>query len=142
MADVFTRAKRSEVMRRIRSKDTTPERILRKGLHRLGLRYRLHATHLPGRPDLVFRKYRAVVNVRGCFWHRHTCSDGHLPKARPHYWVPKLQATQARDRRNDTALRKLGWKVIVVWECRLRNRSMLQIQLRRIHRLLTGRSAS
>lgn len=121
MTDVFSPRKRSEVMRRIRSKDTKPEMLIRRALHRLGFRYRLHDTRLPGRPDIVLPRFRVAIQVRGCFWHTHTCPDGHVPKSRRAYWRTKLAANRARDRENDRKLRQMGWKVIVVWECRLKD---------------------
>lgn len=108
---------RAENMRRIRSKDTKPELIVRSLLHRNGLRYALHDERLPGKPDIVFRTRRSVVQVRGCFWHGHTCIDGHVPRTRLSYWLPKLAANKTRDRRNDKELSRLGWRVLVVWEC-------------------------
>ncbi|HEY3379799.1 MAG TPA: very short patch repair endonuclease [Armatimonadota bacterium] len=117
MADVFTTEKRSDVMRKIRSTDTKPEIKLRKALHQLGYRYRLHDKRLPGKPDIVLAKYRTMIQVRGCFWHGHTCHDGHLPKSKLDYWRPKLEGNQMRDQRNDQLARELGWSVIVVWEC-------------------------
>jgi DNA mismatch endonuclease (patch repair protein) len=136
MPDVFSPAKRSDVMSRIRSSDTKPEVALRRGLHRLGYRFRLHDRLLPGRPDIVLPKYRTVVQVRGCFWHGHTCHDGHLPKSRHDYWIPKLAGNARRDHRNDRALRRLGWKVVVVWECECATREKIFRQLRRVLRYL------
>lgn len=124
-------------MSAIRGKDTRPELVLRRALHQLGFRYRLHVRALPGNPDIVLPKYRAVIQVRGCFWHRHTCRDGHLPKSRQEYWEQKLCDNKARDRRNDRALRKLGWVVIIVWECQLATKVKLERQIVRIIRVLT-----
>jgi DNA mismatch endonuclease (patch repair protein) len=132
MGDVFSKEKRSEVMSKIRSKNTRPEIALRKALHGLGMRYRLHAKDLPGSPDVVLPRYRAVIQVRGCFWHGHHCTDGHIPASRREYWEPKLVRNKRRDIRNDKALRRHGWSVIVVWECQLRNRKALGTQIRRI----------
>src|SRR5687767_5436729 len=134
MADVFSADKRSKVMALIRSKGTKPEMRLRQALHRLGYRYALHTTDLPGRPDIVLRRYRTAIQVRGCFWHGHTCSDGHVPKSRLSYWAPKLQGNQTRDDRSDRALRRLGWRVLVVWECQCMTPRSLDRQVARITR--------
>ncbi len=118
MADTFSRAKRSEVMARIRGKDTQPELAVRRALHRLGYRYRLHLMSLPGRPDIVLPKHRTIIQVKGCFWHGHFCLGGRVPPGR--YWREKLARNKARDARNDRRLRALGWRVRTVWECRVR----------------------
>lgn len=120
MVDFLTPAQRSERMSRIRGKDSRPELALRRVLHRLGLRYRLHATDLPGKPDLVFPRYKAVVFVHGCFWHRHDgCKIATTPKSNTPFWVEKFEKNKARDSRVAAALRDIGWRVFVVWECDL-----------------------
>lgn len=136
MADVFTSRKRSEVMSKIRSKDTAPELAIRRALHRRGLRYVLHDKRYPGRPDIVFPRQRVAVQVRGCFWHGHSCIDGHQPKSRRGYWGPKLLGNKRRDRRNDRALRALGWKVLSVWDCDCQRKQELPKVLNRILRQL------
>jgi DNA mismatch endonuclease (patch repair protein) len=118
MADVFSVEKRSAVMRAIRSKDTKPEMAIRSALHRMGFRFKLHSRKLPGKPDVVLPRFATAIQVRGCFWHGHTCADGRVPKSRFEYWGPKLAANKRRDKKNDASLRKLGWSVLVVWECR------------------------
>ena len=118
MTDVFSSEKRSQIMRQVRSADTRPELVVRSALHRLGFRFRLHDRNLPGTPDIVLPKYRTVIQVRGCFWHLHECARRRLPKSRKRYWLPKLEANKRRDARNDRRLRRMGWKVITVWECR------------------------
>ncbi len=111
---------RSENMARIRSKDTAPELSIRSSLHRLGFRFRLHRRDFPGKPDLVFPKYRAVVFVHGCFWHQHKgCRRGHPPKSNIDYWIGKLSRNVERDRLAIKALRAMGWTVITVWECQI-----------------------
>ena len=116
--DKLPPARRSENMRRIRSRDTSPELIVRRLVHSLGFRYRLHSPQLPGKPDLVLTRLRKIIEVRGCFWHQHPgCIDSHIPKSRLDYWRPKLLRNQQRDVSNLAALRKLGWRVLVVWEC-------------------------
>ena len=125
MSDHVTPEVRSRIMRRIRSTDTTPELAVRSYLHRAGFRYRLHAAGLPGKPDLVLPKYRAAVFVHGCFWHQHPgCKHSGVPLSRREYWGPKLARTVARDARNQRALRKAGWRVFVVWECRINERRL------------------
>lgn len=117
MVDVFTPEKRSQVMRKIRSVDTKPEIMIRRALHHRGYRFRLHDNRLPGKPDIVLKKFSAVIQVRGCFWHGHDCNDGHSPKTHRSYWVPKLAKNKERDSINDKLLEEAGWDVIVVWEC-------------------------
>lgn len=105
-------------MSRIRGKDTAPEKLVRSVLHRMGYRFGLHGKGLPGRPDIVLAKYQTVVFVHGCFWHRHAgCKKCKTPTARRARWLAKLEGNVARDRRHARALRKLGWRVVVVWEC-------------------------
>lgn len=111
---------RSAIMRRVRGKNTRPELVVRKALHKLGFRYKLHESSLPGKPDLVLPRYRAVVFVHGCFWHGHKCRRGaRLPLANRNYWEQKLARNQSRDLRNRTCLEELGWQVLIVWECQL-----------------------
>jgi DNA mismatch endonuclease (patch repair protein) len=108
-------------MAAIRGKDTIPELTVRRMLHRMGLRFRLHCSDMPGRPDIVLPRHRTVVLVHGCFWHRHEgCPYTTVPKARQEFWLSKFEANVARDRRNQADLERLGWRVLVVWECELR----------------------
>ncbi len=104
-------------MRAVRSKDTGPELLVRRLLHAMGYRYRLHRKTLPGKPDLVFPRSRKAVFVHGCFWHWHGCSKGQLPKSRQDYWEPKLRRNIARDLENIAALEALGWHPLTVWQC-------------------------
>ena len=116
--DSLTDRQRSDLMSRIRGKDTKPEMRVRRLVHGMGYRYRLHAKGLPGRPDLVFRPRRKIIFVHGCFWHRHSgCSANRIPKTRADFWRAKLDRNVERDRRNDAALRADGWGVLVIWEC-------------------------
>lgn len=118
MTDFLTPEERSERMSRIKSAHTRPEVALRKTLHNLGLRYRLNSATLPGKPDLVFPRYKAVVFVHGCFWHRHrNCNIATTPKSNTSFWVDKFSKNVARDERVTSLLRSLGWRVFVVWEC-------------------------
>ena len=120
MTDFLTREQRSARMARIRSSNTTPERAVRSALHREGLRFRLHVKNLPGHPDIVLRKYRAVIFVHGCFWHRHSgCPVATTPKSNTEFWKAKFDANVQRDARVQRALRKMGWRVFVVWECQV-----------------------
>ena len=113
-------------MRLVRSKDTLPEKALRSLLHRRGFRFRLHDRNLPGKPDLVLPKHRAVIFVHGCFWHRHPgCPRTRTPATRQDYWVPKFERTVQRDQQNQRKLRLLGWNVLTVWECELKEAAAL-----------------
>lgn len=107
-------------MAAIRSKDTKPELLVRSLLHQMGYRFRLHARDLPGRPDIVIPKFRTIVQVRGCYWHGHYCLGGRSATVNRHYWAPKISGNKARDRKNDARLRRMGWKVKTIWECRIR----------------------
>ena len=123
---------RSELMRRVRGKDTTPERAVRRVAHALGYRFRLHRRDLPGTPDLVFPRLRRAIFVHGCFWHRHEgCARTTTPKTRAAYWREKFEQNIRRDRRNLAALRRLGWSVLVVWECQTFERTELLAKLSR-----------
>lgn len=125
MADVLTPEQRQLNMSRIKGKDTKPEMLIRRGLHARGLRYRLHDRSLPGRPDLVFPKYRTAVFIHGCFWHAHGCALSKLPATRQDFWQTKLAANAARDRKAVDALQTAGWRVLVIWECALRGSGRL-----------------
>jgi DNA mismatch endonuclease, patch repair protein len=120
MTDTLTRERRSWNMSRIHGKDTDPEKRVRSALHHAGYRFRLHSKALPGHPDIVLPKYRTVVFVHGCFWHRHTgCSYAYTPKSRVAFWENKFRANVERDRRTARSLRAIGWRVITVWECQV-----------------------
>lgn len=116
--DIWDKKKRSKVMSNIRSKDTKPEILVRKMLFSKGYRFRLHVKNLPGKPDIVLRKYNAVIFVHGCFWHLHSsCRDGTIPKTRTEYWEKKLLGNKERDMKHIENLQNLGWRVLRVWEC-------------------------
>jgi DNA mismatch endonuclease, patch repair protein len=120
--DSLTKRARSWNMSRIRGRDTAPERAVRSILHRLGYRFRLHSRSLPGRPDVVLPRYKTVVFVHGCFWHRHKrCPFAYMPKSRTKFWTEKFTGNVERDRRAVRTLRSVGWRVLVVWECELRD---------------------
>ena len=120
--DNLTRSQRSETMKRVRGKDTGPERAVRKMVHAMGFRFRLHVKELPGNPDIVFRSRSKVIFVHGCFWHGHRCDAGiNRPSSNRQYWIPKLERNKKRDRASRARLRRLGWRVMVVWECQLKD---------------------
>ena len=128
MTDKISKDRRSDNMRRIHSKDTKPEMSLRKLVHSLGYRYRLHRKNLPGHPDMVFTSRRKVIFMHGCFWHQHnngSCKLRHTPKSNKKYWGPKLQRTRERDTTNLKRLEDQGWKCLVIWECELDNTKAL-----------------
>jgi DNA mismatch endonuclease (patch repair protein) len=118
--DTITKAERSALMSRIRSKNTNPEMAVRSILHRLGYRFRVHRKDLPGKPDIVLPRYRKIVLVHGCFWHGHTCRLASKPKSNEGYWGPKIARNQRRDVENREALLKHGWQVLELWECEVR----------------------
>jgi len=118
-ADVFSKKKRSEVMSLIRSKNTKPELYVRSFLHKNGYRFRLHQNNLPGKPDIVLKKHKVVINVNGCFWHQHNCGKSNIPKSNRKFWLNKFKNNKKRDRLNTLKLRKLGWKVYKIWECKV-----------------------
>jgi DNA mismatch endonuclease, patch repair protein len=118
--DNWPKKKRSEVMSKIRSKNTQIELDIRKMLYSMGYRYRLHVKGLPGKPDIVLNKYKTVIFIHGCFWHQHSgCRDGKIPKTRTVYWKEKLLKNKERDMKHIKELRKQGWKVLILWECEI-----------------------
>src|SRR5262245_37583491 len=130
--DRLSRKHRSWNMSRIRGRDTQPEVAVRSMLHGLGFRFRLHRKDLPGRPDIVLARHRAVMFVHGCFWHRHAqCRFAYSPKSNIAFWSHKFRTNVVRDRRNRRRLRKLGWRVLVIWECEVVDRPALTKRLRR-----------
>jgi len=131
MTDVVTPEERSRIMAAVRSRDTAPEKSVRSLLHRMGYRFRLHRRDLPGCPDIVLPRFRLVIFVHGCFWHRHPgCGLARIPKTRVRFWTDKLEGNRARDLRNQAGLRDLGWSVLVVWECELRDMELLDDRIR------------
>lgn len=123
MADILSRKARSALMARIRGTNTRPEVMVRSALHRVGFRFRLYTSGLPGRPDIVLPKHGVVIFVHGCFWHRHGCPLSSEPRTRRKFWNEKFARNIARDARTARALRGLGWRVLTVWECALRTKS-------------------
>lgn len=125
--DSLTKEKRSWNMSRIRSNDTTPELVVRSFLFRQGFRFRLHVKNLPGHPDIVLPKYKTVVEVRGCFWHRHPgCRQATTPSTNAEFWQEKFKRNVERDRNTEKLLKELGWNLIVVWECELKKEGFLE----------------
>ncbi|MCK0070861.1 very short patch repair endonuclease [Kordiimonas laminariae] len=127
--DVVTPEKRSQMMAGIKGKNTKPELIIRKELFRRGFRYRLHGKKLPGKPDIILPKYKTVVFVNGCFWHKHDCHLFKWPKTRTEFWREKILGNVARDKKNRDLLKADGWKVITIWECAIKNKSYDEISL-------------
>ncbi|RMC36591.1 very short patch repair endonuclease [Paracoccus alkanivorans] len=129
MADIVDAATRSRMMSEIRGKNTRPELLLRKALHRAGFRFRLHDATLPGKPDIVLPKYRVVIFVHGCFWHRHEgCHWCSVPGSNADFWSKKFEKNVERDRRHVTQLKQAGWRVGTVWECALRSNSTSAVE--------------
>jgi DNA mismatch endonuclease (patch repair protein) len=140
LVDTISPEYRSEIMSRVRGKDTKPEMLVRRLVHAAGYRYRLHVRNLPGKPDLVFSARRKVVFINGCFWHRHrNCALARLPKSRTEFWTEKLERNKARDDRNVAALRDLGWDVLTVWECEIRDPAAV---MRRLEAFLDNSSVA
>ncbi len=120
--DKISKSQRSLIMSKVHSKDTAPEMIVRSLLHRMGYRFRLHQKVLPGKPDIVLPKYKTIIEIRGCFWHRHEgCQRASTPKSNTEYWQKKFENNIERDQLNEIKLKKLGWKVIIIWECEVKN---------------------
>lgn len=122
MKDRLNKADRSRLMSSVRNKNTEPELNVRKALFAKGIRYRLHTSDLPGCPDLVFPKYKAIIFIHGCFWHNHHCKHGSLPKTNREFWMAKLKGNGVRDKQNIIKLKDMGWRVKVIWSCTLKNK--------------------
>ena len=130
MTDIMDRKRRSELMAAIRTRNTAPELAVRRIAHRMGLRFRLHRKDLPGCPDLVLPKHRLAVFVHGCFWHRHEgCRFASTPKSQTEFWTEKFAANVVRDASQEVALRKLGWRVLVIWQCETKNEAVVERRL-------------
>ena len=122
--DTVSKKKRSEIMSRIRSKNTGPEMVVRKYLSSKGYKYRLHDKNLPGKPDIVLKKKKIAIQVRGCFWHGHSCKLANYPKTNRKYWKDKINDNRKRDRKNDRLIKKMGYQLIVINECKIRNKKL------------------
>lgn len=129
MADTRTPEQRRRIMQSVKTENTGPELVVRRLLHGMGYRYRLHRKDLPGKPDIVFVSRRKAIFVHGCFWHGHDCPKGRLPKSRLDYWRPKLDKNMARDRTKKEQLRLLGWSVLVIWQCETVDKEALAARL-------------
>jgi len=130
MVDNLSKEQRQENMRRIRSKNTTPEKVVRSLLHKLGFRFRLHRNEMPGKPDIVLPKYKTAIFVHGCFWHRHTgCKRATFPKSNVEYWLEKFKKNVRRDKRNRMDLENTGWKFVLIWECEIKDIEKLKRKL-------------
>ena len=127
----FSKTKRSQIMAAVKSKHTTPEVVVRRLVHRMGYRFRLHVKALPGTPDIVLPRLRKIIEVRGCFWHGHRCGRCRIPATRRAYWVAKIDRNRRRGQRTRRAQRRLGWAVLTVWECQLRDASALERRVKR-----------
>lgn len=119
--DVFDKMKRSEIMAKVKQKNTGPEQVVGKFLFSKGFRYRKNVKSLPGSPDIVLVKYKTVIFVHGCFWHGHTCKAGHLPSSNLFYWRKKIEENMIRDEKKIELLKSLNWNIIIVWQCELKN---------------------
>jgi DNA mismatch endonuclease (patch repair protein) len=117
-------------MSSVRGKNTGPEIVVRRLVHRMGYRFRLHRKDLPGKPDLVFSGKKKIIFVHGCFWHGHRCRFGRPPKSKLDFWLPKLKRNKNRDRKVRNSLRKLGWNILIVWQCDLKNEKNIQAQIK------------
>jgi len=129
MVDTLTPSRRSWLMSQVRQKDTKPEMVVRRLIHSMGFRYRLHGKELPGRPDLVFSKSKRVIFVHGCYWHRHDCKKASMPSSNVEYWKKKFAENVARDNKVLSELASLGWASMVVWECETRDADALALSL-------------
>jgi len=124
MSDIFSKKKRSEIMSKIRATETKPEKIVRKFLFAKGFRFRKNLKSLPGKPDIVLSKYKTAIFIHGCFWHGHkNCKAATLPKTRKKFWTDKITDNKKRDAKNYKELKKIGWKVITIWQCQIKNKS-------------------
>lgn len=129
MTDRLDPSSRRRLMQAVRGKDTAPEIAVRSLLHRMGYRFRLHRKDLPGTPDIVLPGRKAAIFVHGCFWHGHGCRIGRLPKSKLDYWQPKIEANRERDARKAAALETLGWRVLTVWQCEIKDQPALEARL-------------
>lgn len=139
MTDIKTPKERSRNMAAIRSSDTKPEMLVRRYLHSMGWRYGLHNKKLPGSPDIVMRRFKTVIFVHGCFWHGHdNCKYFRLPKSNTEFWQTKIDKNRARDERDREALHRLGWRVIIIWECELKTEALRQKTFQKLSQIFSG----
>lgn len=136
MADIYSPEKRSDIMSKVCSKNSKPERIVRSLVHKMGYRFRLHRKDLPGTPDLVFPKYKKVIFVNGCFWHSHGCKKSKLPESNSEFWKEKIGKNVERDKMNYAELKKSGWAYLILWECEIKKD--YDILVKRINEFLSS----
>lgn len=129
MVDKFTKSQRSEMMSKVKSKDTIPEKLVRSALFKKGLRFRIHYDKLPGKPDIVLPKYHAVIFINGCFWHGHDCKAGKLPSSNIEFWKDKIKGNKERDLRTIKNLNSNGFKVLTIWECALKGKNKKKLEV-------------
>jgi len=132
LGDIYSKRKRSEIMSKISGTETKPEILVRKYLFSKGFRFRKNDKRLPGRPDIVLPKYKTVIFIHGCFWHGHHCKAGKLPETNKDFWENKINSNTERDKKNQHKLEKLGWKIIIIWQCKLKNKKMMIKKLKEI----------
>ena len=132
MTDIYSKNKRSGIMSKISGKETKYEILVRKFLFEKGFRYRKNDKRLPGRPDIVLSKYKTIIFIHGCFWHGHHCKAGKLPETNKEFWGNKINSNIERDKKNQHKLEKLGWKIIIIWQCKLKNKKMMTKKLKEI----------
>jgi len=132
LGDIYSKRKRSEIMSKISGTETKPEILVRKYLFSKGFRFRKNDKRLPGRPDIVLPKYKTVIFIHGCFWHGHHCKAGKLPETNKDFWENKINSNTERDKKNQHKLEKLGWKIIIIWQCKLKNKKMITKKLKEI----------
>lgn len=136
MTDIFSKKKRSEIMSKIANKETKPEILVRKTLFKKGFRYRKNVKELPGTPDIVLSKYKTVVFINGCFWHGHSCKKAALPTTRIEFWTEKIGKNKNRDLRNIVDLENEGWNVIIVWQCEISNKNLLNLKIEELSKAI------
>ena len=134
MTDIYSKNKRSKIMSKISGKETKYEIIVRKFLFEKGFRYRKNDKRLPGRPDIVLPKYKTIIFIHGCFWHGHHCKAAKLPETNKEFWENKINSNIERDKNNQLILGKLGWKIIIIWQCELKNKKIITEKLKEIER--------
>lgn len=139
MTDIYSKNKRSKIMSKISSKETKYEILVRKFLFKKGFRYRKNDKRLPGKPDIVLPKYKTVIFIHGCFWHGHHCKAGKLPETNKDFWENKINSNIERDKNDQLILGKLGWKILIIWQCELENKKMITEKLKEIEQKIQNK---